>query len=143
MTTRTFHLLILAACVAIAGCSDATGVGSAVTLAPVYHLRSIDGASVPFTSTDGEVTDSGRVRRLGGDTVLVDLYRHTPGTNGMPATGVVTLGTWRATQSGNVVSLSPLIAFAVDTATISGDTLTLRAHLGVGSPVQTDVYVAP
>ena len=98
---------------------------------------------MPFTSADGEVTDSGRVRRLGGDTVLVDLYRHTPGTNGMPGTGVIALGTWRASQSGNVVVLSPLIAFAVDTATVAGDTLTLRAHLGVGIPVQTDVYVAP
>jgi hypothetical protein len=142
MTTTTHHLLMFAGCAAIAGCSDATGVGSAGTLAPLYHLRSIDGTSVPFTSADGEVTDSGRVMRLGGDTVRVDLIRHSPGTNGLPGTVVISFGTWHATQSGNVVALYPLLASTLDTATVAGDTLTLRAHVG-GSLVQTNVYVAP
>lgn len=126
----------------MAACSDATGVSSTLTLAPLYHLRSIGGTSVPFTSADGELTDSGRVIRLGDDTVRVDLFRHTPpSSSGLPGVTVISLGTWRATQSGNVVVLSPLIAFSVDTATIAGDTLTVRSHNG--SLVTTDVYVAP
>jgi hypothetical protein len=141
LTPRTRQLVLLVAGAAIVGCSDSTGPGSSLTLSPMYHLKLIDGTAVPFVSADGEFTDSGRVRRLGGDTVLVDLYRHTPGTNGQPSTGVVNLGTWRATQSGTLVILAPLIAFAFDTATVMGDTLTLRAH--DGSLVHTDVYVAP
>ncbi len=139
---KTSRLTMLAACTAIAGCSDATGVGSVVTLAPLYHLTSIDGTSVPFTSVDGEVTDSGRVVRLGGDTVRVDLITHTPAANGQPGTVVISFGTWRATQSGDVVALFPLLASTLDTATVAGNTLTLRAHVG-GTVVQTDVYAAP
>jgi len=142
MRMRTHDLFIPLACVVIAGCSDSTGVASALTLAPLYHLRSIDGTSVPFTSADGEVTDSGRVIRLGGDTIRIDLFKHTPGTNGAPGTGVIALGTWRATQTGNVVALSPLIASTFDTATVAGNTFTLRAHV-TRTVVQTDVYVAP
>ena len=138
MTTATRALAIG---IAIAACSGVTSPDSTLTLAPVYHLESLDGTAVPFTSADGEVTDSGRVKRLGGDTVLVNLFRHIPAANGAPQLGVVTVGTWRATQRGNVVALAPLIAFTFDTATIAGDTLTLRDHTAAG--VQIDVYVAP
>jgi hypothetical protein len=142
MMSRMRALLVVVAGSAIVGCSDATGAPETVTLASIYHLKSIDGTRVPFTSVDGGVTDSGRVIRLGNDTVRVDLVRHTPAANGLPSTVVISFGTWRATQSGNVVVLSPLLASTVDTATLAGDTLTLRAHLGSGL-VQTDVYVAP
>lgn len=121
-------------------CSDATGVESTLTIAPMYHLKSIDGTAVPFEN-QGNFTDSGHVVRLGGDTIRVDLFTHTPGMNGMPGIVVVSLGTWRATQTGSVIALAPLIAFAFDTATVAGDTLSLREH--VGTFVHTDVYVAP
>ncbi len=137
MTSRTYPL-IFAACAAIAGCSDSTAAGSTLTLASQYHLRTTGGTAVPLVS-DGDLTDSGRVTRLGGDTVRVDLFRHVPPTGGNPGIGVVSLGTWRATQTGSVIVLFPLIASTVDTATLSGNTLTLHAH----QPARLDVYVAP
>ncbi|MGE5732880.1 MAG: hypothetical protein ACM37U_13110 [Gemmatimonas sp.] len=136
---RLFAIAISAAIAA--ACSDSTSPRSALTLAPLYHLRSIDGASVPFVSAQGDYTDSGRVIRLGGDTVRVDLVSHSPPANGNPGSTEISFGTWSATQRGNVVVLSPLIASTVDTATISGDTLILRSH--EGSLVHVNAYVAP
>lgn len=140
MRPRARGLAMFIVGAALLGCSDMTGGESALTIAPLYHLKSIDGLAVPFVN-QGVFTDSGLVKRLGGDTVLVDLFTHTPGMNGAPGVVVVSLGTWRATQTGNVIALAPLIAFAFDTATVAGDTLTLREH--VGTLVHTDVYVAP
>jgi len=125
-------------------CSSSEAPNSALSFAPTYHLKTINGVSLPIPFPGGQSSslDSGHVRRLGGDTVRVDYYSHTPASGNNPGILVVALGTWAATQFGNVVVLRPIIASSLDTAFLgAGDTLTLHTRSG-GAP-QVQVYVAP
>ena len=119
----------------ILSCGDAAT--SPLTLAPTYHLRLIDGATLPITDATGGILDSGRVIRLGADSVRIDQISHVPATNGNPSLGVISLGYYRANQAGSTVLFLSLQYGTVDTATIAGDTLTI--HNGV----HTRVYTAP
>lgn len=129
--------VVLAAGVA---CSSTESPAATLTLAPTYHLRSIDGVPLPIDS-NGEIADSGHFVRLHGDTVRTDRFSHVPPSRGNPGLGVIAVGTWRASQSGNVVIMFSLIAFATDTAFLHGDTLTLHTH--DSRVLQVEVYVAP
>ena len=142
MRRRHLLSLILIGCSsALIACSNSEAPVSSLSLAAMYHLKAIDGVTVPIRDVAGEVLDSGHVIRLRGDTVRVDTYSHVPGSGGNPGIGVIALGTWLASQSGNVVALFPLIASSLDTAFLTGDTLTLHAH--PNRILHVEVYVAP
>ena len=119
-------------------CSNSEAPSSTLSLAPTYHLRSIDGVQLPIVDAGGGSIDSGHVLRLGGDTVRIDEDSHVPPSGGFPGQQTIAFGTWRAAQSGNVIVLYPLLANTVDTAFVgNGDTLTLHTD----SHIQ--LYVAP
>jgi hypothetical protein len=127
---------------ALAACSNSEAPSSSLGLAPSYHLKTVDGVPLPIRDASGESLDSGRVLRLAGDTVRVDDYSHLPASGGNPGIGTIRLGTWVASQSGNVVALRPVTASSQDTAFLASDTLTLHTH-PVSSLLQVNVYVAP
>lgn len=141
MTTRSGRLAVSAVLLLFAACSSASAPSTSLSLASTYHLRIIDGASVPFSVVEGgsvvTTTDSGLVRRLGGDTVSIEEYSHSQGPTG-PGLVTIARGTWWGSQSGNVIVLHPIIASSQDTAFVGrGDTLTLHIFS------QVQVYVAP
>lgn len=131
------------ASLAIAIACSSTGEPTAsLALAPLYHLRVVDGVSLPIADVSGDILDSGHVIRLAGDTVRVDHYSHVPPSAGGPGIITISHGTWLASQSGDVVALFPVIANTRDTAFLGrGDTLTLHAHSG--GVLHIEVYVAP
>jgi hypothetical protein len=132
----------LASLAMVIACSSSGEPGASLELARTYHLRSIDGVSLPISDPSGDILDSGHVIRLGGDTVRVDHYSHLPASGRGPLTGTISLGTWVASQSGDVVVLFPAIASSRDTAFLGhGDTLTLHAHSS--GVLRVEVYVAP
>jgi hypothetical protein len=138
---RRLAFLIAAFVATAAACSSADAPNRPLTIAPEYHLKAVDGVPLPIVSGGGSL-DSGHVLRLGGDTVRVDHVISSPPSNGAPGIVVISLGLWVASQSGNVVVLSPAIASSIDTAFVgNGDTLTLHAHSGGALHVET--YVAP
>jgi hypothetical protein len=123
---------------ALAGCSNSEAPGSSLSLAPAYDLRSINGVLLPISDPAGGFIDSGRVRRLGGDTVRTERYSHSQPPNGLPGTRIIALDTWLAAQSGNAIVLHPLSASTVDTLFVGhGDTLTGHTRLGI------ELYVGP
>jgi hypothetical protein len=123
-------------------CSSSEAPNTALRLAPIYHLKTIDGVFLPIQSTGGGSLDSGHVLRLGGDSVRVDQYINSPPSGGNPGLHIVAFGVWAATQFGNTVVLFPILASSLDTAFIGGDTLTLHTH-GGGGAVTVEVFVAP
>ena len=140
-TTQSRRFAVSTGLSLLAACSSASAPSTSLSLASTYHLRIIDGASVPFSVVEGGAvvvtTDSGLVRRLGGDTISIEEYSHSQGSVG-PGLVTIARGTWWASQSGNVVVLHPIIASSLDTAFVGrGDTLTLH----INSQVQ--VYVSP
>ena len=142
----TNPLVFLLSIWGLVGCSSSEAPNSALSLAPVYHLKAVDGMSlpIPIPSSNGGSLDSGHVRRLGGDTVRIDEYRHFPpsGTPNDPGAVLISIGTWAATQFGSTVVLRPIIATSLDTAFVgAGETLTLHTH-GDGA-LHVKVYVAP
>jgi hypothetical protein len=141
MRRRPLSLILIGISSAFIACSNPDGPNASGGFAQKYHLRSVDGVHLPIVDTGGEILDSGHVIRLGGDTVRVDDYSHLPGLGGMPGIGTIRLGTWLASQSGNVVALFPLIATSIDTAFLSGDTLTLHTHSS--HVLQVRIFVAP
>lgn len=138
---RLLVSLALATATIVGGCSSSEAPTTSLTLAPTYHLRSVDGVPVPITSSDGSSLDSGHVTRVGLDTIRVDHESHVPPSNGNSGLGIISVGTWRASQAGSVVVMSPLIARSVDTAFVDGGTLTLHDH---STPtLHVEIYVAP
>ena len=135
-------LFFLVASATLAACSSSEAPSSSLALKPTYHLKTIDGVRLPIVDASGESLDSGHVIRLSGDTVRVDDYSHLPGSGGTPGLGTIRLGTWVASQSGNVVVLLPVTASFQDTAFLAGDTLTLHTH-PFRSALHVNVYVAP
>lgn len=131
-------LAVMITFTALVACSSSAAPDTPLSVVGTYHLRSIDGMQLPISDPGGGFIDSGHVRRLGGDTVWVDQYGHTPPSGGLPGTQTIAHGTWRAAQSGNAVILYPLAASEVDTAFLGrGDSLTLHTS----SHIQ--LYVAP
>ena len=125
-------------------CSSSEAPANALTLAPIYHLRAVDGAVLPIAGADMETLDSGTFRRAGGDTIVVDDYSHSPPSGGNPGITVVGVGSWVATQFGNTIVLFPAIANSQDTAFLSGgDTLTLHTRAGGTRAFHIKVYVSP
>ncbi|HKW47674.1 MAG TPA: hypothetical protein VJN70_09515 [Gemmatimonadaceae bacterium] len=93
---------------------------------------------MPIPNGGGGTIDSGWVHRLGGDTIFIAEYSHTPGSTGHPGVMAIATGTWLGSQSGNIVVLYPLLASTQDTAFVGqADTLTRHAFGHV------EVYVAP
>jgi len=133
-------VLALVGATALIGCSNDETPDVPLSISATYHLRSIDGAPLPITDAGGTI-DSGHVIRLAGDTVKVDQYSSTPPFGGAPGTIAIESGTWRATEFSNEIVLIPVLAQVIDTAFISGDTLTLHSHSGGTRHV--DVFVAP
>jgi hypothetical protein len=125
-------------------CSSSEAPNTALSLAPIYHLKTVDGVllPIPIPSSDGASLDSGHVRRLGGDTVRVDHFTDSHPSGNNPGIVVVSVGTWAATRFGNTVVLFPILANSLDTAFVgAGDTLTL--HSRAGGALHVEVYVAP
>jgi hypothetical protein len=125
----------------VTACSGTTSPDTTLTLAPTYHLQSIDGKAVPFVNAVGSPVDSGTLTRLSGDTVATEQFGTVRSSGGNPSVTKIGRAIYRAVQTGNTVVLLPVIAFATDTATVSGGTLTVRAYdSGV---LQVAVYAAP
>jgi len=138
----TNPLALLLSIWALVGCSSSEAPNSALSLAPLYHLKTVDGVLLPIPIGNGSL-DSGHVRRLGGDTVRIDEYSHFPpsGPND-PGTGIINLGTWAATQFGSTVVLRPILATSLDTAFVgAGEILTL--HTREAGALHVNVYVTP
>ncbi|MDB4892427.1 MAG: hypothetical protein JWL61_4282 [Gemmatimonadetes bacterium] len=132
--TRCVLLVVFALSAAVASCgSDAPT--AATGLQGTYFLRSIDGKSVPFDASSncgGPCTlASGSLEVLANDTVFIRQTTTTPPSGGLPGTAGIAIGHYILRRVGDRFAMlpGPDIGFgkAVDTLTVHGDTLVIRA----------------
>ena len=123
MTTLRSRFPALVILSTLLSCSNSQAPANSLSLAASYHLRSIDGAPLPFNDGGGDIVDNGHVLRLGGDTIWIDRYTHSLSSGGLPGILLMAHGTWLGAQTGNIAVLQPLNASSQDTLFIgSGDT---------------------
>lgn len=131
---------------AVACSSSEAPAATALSLAPMYRLKTVDGVSlpIPVPSNDSAALDSGYIRRLGGDTIQVVYFTGPYASGNNSGVVVIGVGTWAATQFGDTVVLYPILGNSQDTAFVSaGDTLTLHTRAGGLRALRVEVYVAP
>lgn len=137
---RFVQVLVLALSVtALTSCgSDAP---TAVTgLHGLYVLRTVDGQVVPFSASAGCgapcTLASGSLEVLANDTVLVRQTTTTPASNGLPGTSAMTVGHFILRRVGASFAMEPgpdiTLGRQIDTLSVKGDTLVLRATPPVG-----------
>lgn len=139
--SRSTSLFAFVAAVTILACSSPDAPAPQPQLGASYHLRAVDGVSLPIVDAGGASLDSGHFTLL-GDSVRIDEITHVPPANGNPGIIMIAFGTYRPVQHGAIVALTPILASVVDTAVItSADTLTVRAH--DSGHLQIKLFVAP
>jgi len=117
---------------------------TALSLAPNYHLKAVDGVllPIPIQGTNRVSLDSGQLV-VRGTTVQIVSYSHSLSSSNT----LISVGAWTLGQSGNTVVLFPQVPFpppgsSRDTAFIgTSDTLTL--HNRESGVLHVEVYVAP
>lgn len=133
-------VLALALCVAaVVSCgSDAPTAVSG--LHGSYMLRIVDGQVVPFSAAShcgGPCTlASGSLEVLANDTVLIHETTTSPPSGGSPGLSVTTIGHFILRRVGDRFAMQPgpdiTLGRPIDTLSVKGDTLVLRASAPVG-----------
>jgi hypothetical protein len=133
--SRCVLLFSFALCIAVVASCGSDTPTAVSGLQGTYTLRTIDGRAVPFDASSncgGPCTlASGSLQVLANDTVFISQTTTTPPSNGLPGTAGIAIGHYILRRVGDRFAMLPGpdigLGQPVDTLTVRGDTLIIRA----------------
>ena len=134
------RMATITACViagGILGCNhDVTGP---VLPRGTFALVSIDGRPLPILGTQSDTT-SGTLSFTTGGTVIGVISSIGHAAQGQPPLSVDAVTEYSAVQAGGIIELRSITTGVLDTASVTGTGLDVRAHLAQSSLVQVRRY---